>query len=410
MLITPQGAATAFEPRFRAARGARRASLSLLACAATLLTASPAAGAAPPARASTTNLTPVVQHVMSPPRWFEGSDGRVHMKYEVELTNAATVGIDVASIQVRNGRGRPIVTLSGDRLRAAMSALGVQEPTTRLEGSSVGVVFVDLVLPGLRRLPKTIEHRLTVDVGPGLSVGPLLTHVGARAAVSPRPPNVISPPLAGPRWTAAISHHRRSIQTVNGSLRDAQRFAVDFNRLDPQGRSQSGPPELLASSPSYRAPVLAVGDAKVVRVVDGLPELVQGETFSGPLSEFAGNHVILKLAPGTFAGYAHLVPGSVRVHRGDRVRSGDVLGLLGNSGNSSGAHLHFQLMTRPSLLDADGLPFALSRFEFLGDFGSVDALVEADATQTKLPIDPAGAGPRRDVGLVGFPVVNLPRR
>jgi murein DD-endopeptidase MepM/ murein hydrolase activator NlpD len=410
MPLTSQSAAAALDLRSRAARGATALLLLLAACASTLLAASPATGEPPAARASALQFTPVVQRVMSPPRWFEGADGRIHMKYELELTNAATVGLDIAAVEVRNGAGRPIETLSGDRLRAAMSALGSLEPTARLEGSSVGVVFVDLVLPG-RRLPKAIEHRLVVDVGPWLSVGPKLTHVvGARAAVSPRPPMVISAPLAGPRWTAAISHHRRSIQPVNGRLRDAQRFAVDFNRLDSQGRSQTGPAEELTSSPSYREPVLAVRDAKVVRAVDGLPELLQGQTFSGDPAQLDGNHVILKLGPGTFAGYAHLAPGSVRVRRGDRVRSGEVLGLLGNSGNSSGAHLHFQLMTRPSVLDADGLPFALRRFEFVGDFGSIDALVEANATGTKLPIDPAGAGPRRDVGLVGFPVVNLPRR
>ena len=151
-------------------------------------------------------------------------------------------------------------------------------------------------------------------------------------------------------------------------------------------------------------------DAKVVQAVDGLPELIPGETFSGGLAQADGNHVILKLGPGTFAGYAHLVPGSVRVRAGDHVRRGQVLGLLGSSGNSSGPHLHFQLMNRPSLLDADGLPFVLRRFELQGDFGSVDALVEADATGATLAIDRSDAGPRRRVGLVGFPVVDLPRR
>jgi len=68
--------------------------------------------------------------------------------------------------------------------------------------------------------------------------------------------------------------------------------------------------------------------------------------------------VILKLAKGVFAAYAHLAPGSVRVHRGERVREGQLLGKLGNSGISTGPHLHFQLMNRPEPLDADAACFA----------------------------------------------------
>jgi murein DD-endopeptidase MepM/ murein hydrolase activator NlpD len=216
--------------------------------------------------------------------------------------------------------------------------------------------------------------------------------------------------VRGPRWTAAVSVHRRAVQPVNGSLRNSQRFATDWNRLDAEGRSSFGPPDQLTSSPGYRAPVIAVADAKVVRAVDGIPELAPGEPFSGSLEQADGNHVILKLGPRTFAGYAHLVPGSVRVHRGGRVRRGQLLGLLGNSGNSSGPHLHFQLMNRPSIVDADGLPFVLRRFGLVGEIPSLGALLGADATQTAVPIDRSAAGPRRHVGLVGLPALTLPGR
>jgi murein DD-endopeptidase MepM/ murein hydrolase activator NlpD len=57
--------------------------------------------------------------------------------------------------------------------------------------------------------------------------------------------------------------------------------------------------------------------------------------------------VILKLRHRVYAGYAHLIPGTVTVNRGDTVREGEVLGELGNSGNSNGPHLHFQLMNAP---------------------------------------------------------------
>jgi len=120
--------------------------------------------------------------------------------------------------------------------------------------------------------------------------------------------------------------------------------------------------------------------------------------------------VILRLGPRTFAGYAHLVPGSVRVERGERVREGEVLGLLGNSGNSDGPHLHFQLMNRRSLLVADGLPATFKRFELNGRVTSLEALAEANETQAPVPIDRTETGPRRRVGLTGLELLTFPGR
>ena len=71
----------------------------------------------------------------------------------------------------------------------------------------------------------------------------------------------------------------------------------------------------------------------------------------------AGNHVVLDLGHGEYALLAHMQRGSVRVRVGDRVRTGDVLGLTGNSGNSSEPHLHFHVQDRPGLFGgARGLP------------------------------------------------------
>src|SRR5271169_2664779 len=58
-----------------------------------------------------------------------------------------------------------------------------------------------------------------------------------------------------------------------------------------------------------------------------------------------------------YALYAHLKPYSVTLQVGDVVTEGQKLGLLGNTGNTTGPHLHFQVMDRPSALKTNGLPF-----------------------------------------------------
>jgi murein DD-endopeptidase MepM/ murein hydrolase activator NlpD len=74
----------------------------------------------------------------------------------------------------------------------------------------------------------------------------------------------------------------------------------------------------------------------------------------------AGNVVVIDHGTGEFSLLAHMQQGSVRVKKGDRVEPGQVLGLLGNSGNSSGPHLHYHLMDGPLLFKSNSLP---SHFE-----------------------------------------------
>ncbi len=80
------------------------------------------------------------------------------------------------------------------------------------------------------------------------------------------------------------------------------------------------------------------------------------------LETVAGNHIDLDLGGGVYAMYAHLQPGSLRVKVGDKVKRGQLLALVGNTGNSTEPHLHFQLMNDNSPLGSDGLPYALSGF------------------------------------------------
>jgi murein DD-endopeptidase MepM/ murein hydrolase activator NlpD len=104
--------------------------------------------------------------------------------------------------------------------------------------------------------------------------------------------------------------------------------------------------------------LVAPATGLVVEAVDGVRDnrpQVQVENRNDP----AGNHVVLDLGNGEYALVAHMQKGSVRVRVGDRIRPGDVLGLTGNSGNSSEPHLHFHIQDRPGLFaGARGLPIS----------------------------------------------------
>jgi murein DD-endopeptidase MepM/ murein hydrolase activator NlpD len=133
------------------------------------------------------------------------------------------------------------------------------------------------------------------------------------------------------------------------------------------GRVFTGDGSKNSDFPTFGVPLYAVADGTVVEVVDGLPDIApHGQNLELRTPEdFAGNRVLLKLGPGRYACYAHIEQGSVRVHRGQRLRMGQPIGLVGNSGNTTGPHLHFGIQRRPDCL-SESEPFEIDYFTLEG--------------------------------------------
>ena len=108
----------------------------------------------------------------------------------------------------------------------------------------------------------------------------------------------------------------------------------------------------------------------MVRTKTHLPEQVPGRVrLPGATAASAGgNFVVVDIGDGHYAFYAHLQPGSPTVAEGDEVTKGQVLGLLGNTGNSDGPHLHFHVMDGPGPLSSNGLPYRFESFDVQGTF------------------------------------------
>ena len=389
---------------------------SLLFILSLIAIGTPGVGAqATPSPALDAQYTPLVPSVLTPPRWFRGTDEQVHLVYELLLTNAFPVPVDVTTVEVMDAdTGRRVATLTGERLAAAMTLLpDPSTPTASLPAGTVGVVWVDVTFPDPAQLPASIVHRLTVSVPSGPPVGPTLTETAGMATVDLRPPVVLAPPLAGARWVAVGSccdgPHRRAMQPINGELHLAQRFAIDFNRLDTNYRLTAGDPSLNTSSPGYGQPVLAVADATVVAAIDQYPDQIPGAATGVTLENLTGNEVVLDLGDGRYALYAHLKPGSVSVREGERVQQGQMIGELGNSGNSTGPHLHFHVMDSPSGVVADGVPYVFADFELTGTVPPLAELIELDRAQEPVPVDTRVAGRRHDVLPIGRDMVTFPK-
>ncbi|MBK9154901.1 MAG: M23 family metallopeptidase [Chloracidobacterium sp.] len=141
-------------------------------------------------------------------------------------------------------------------------------------------------------------------------------------------------------------------------------FAIDILGLTPNYAAMLRDGESNADYAGWGKEVLASADGEVVYarndVPDNPPNVDPGSVFSkehDPIDATAGNAVIIGHGNSEFSVVMHMQKGSVRVKKGDKVKRGDVIGLLGNSGDSFGPHLHFQLQDGPELFKYTSLPF-----------------------------------------------------
>jgi murein DD-endopeptidase MepM/ murein hydrolase activator NlpD len=157
------------------------------------------------------------------------------------------------------------------------------------------------------------------------------------------------------------------MNSINGALQPTEEFAIDWVRVDAQGRIFHDDPKDVKNCYDYGADVLTVGAGTVVEVVRDLPDEPLGASPTNlSLGPVGGNRVIIGMGNGRYAEYEHLAPNSPTVHVGDYVRRGEKIGLLGNTGNTDAPHLHFQIMDRPSSLDGSALPFVFDRMRLEG--------------------------------------------
>lgn len=335
------------------------------------------------AEAEATPTTALAVQVASPARAVHGSDGREHVEYDLVITNAFTAPVLLQSIQVR-GAGRVLLTLRGSAVAAHTFPLLGTTPTATISPSSAVKTLLDVVLPSSfgTTAPRQLTHVIRYSLP---SNAPIRSAIGSTAVdgptleTSPQPPIRIASPLRGSGWTAVngccadpTSAHRALLLPSEGSYQTPEIFAIDWIRVV-NGRYFTGNGSTVADYPDYGTPVHAVADGTVVSAVNDRPQVppntssAENHTLLDP-ADYSGNSVIEMIGPHEYATYAHMQTGSVRVRPGEQLRTGQVIGRLGNSGNTTSPHLHFGIVDRPDFF-SDSLPFAISSFVVQGAAG-----------------------------------------
>ncbi|HKO94273.1 MAG TPA: M23 family metallopeptidase [Polyangiaceae bacterium] len=331
--------------------------------------------------------------VIAAPRPVATTDEQVHLVYELLLENVSDVSQRITQLDVfAAGRRAPLASFSGDGLQEILFTNGL---TGSVEPGAFGLLFVDLALPLDAPLPRRLQHRLERET----ELEGAVSERGPSVPVVREPAVRVAAPLRGDGFVDVNgccrvgAHNTALLPAEDGQLFLAQRYAIDFLQQE-QGSSFAGDPSDNASYFIFGDDVLAVAGGRIVAASDGVAENVPGQELPPfDLDTAAGNHVVQALGDGRFALYAHLQTGSVRVRVGERVRPGQVLGLVGNTGNSTEPHLHFHVMDRASPLRSNGLPYVFDRFALQGrveltDEGPVVLPTPGpDRRQNRLPLD-----------------------
>ncbi len=159
----------------------------------------------------------------------------------------------------------------------------------------------------------------------------------------------------------------------------SQHYSYDIVGLGPNF-------ELARNDGATSADFYTFGTREILATADGVVVFARNDVPDGRvpreylkmedgLTAIGGNMLMIDHGTGEFSLFAHMRLGTVRVKKGDRVRQGDVLGLMGSSGSPGAPHVHYQLQADSALFGADGLPVRFSNVELVawGRRGKVES-------------------------------------
>jgi Peptidase family M23 len=340
---------------------------------------------------TTQESTPLLLTVHDAPVPFTGSDGRIHLVYELWMTNFTSGEAEISKVEVL-ADGAVLQTLDHAAISSRLQPAGQRESEGTIAKGAQSLLFLNVTLPPGAQIPTQLTHRVEAHYAAAPPGHNDYTGTGGATTVDSRPVAQIGPPLSGDNYISADSccdatRHTRAALPVNGAVHVAQRYAVDWEQLDADNRIYKGPREKPESYTIFGKPVLAVADATVAVVVKGQPEQIPGKFPTDiSLDQADGNAIILDLGQHRYALYAHMQPESIHLERGAKVKRGQIIGQVGNSGNSVAPHLHFQLMDSELSLGSNGLPYEIKSYQVTAETPGTKAFDEAEANGTPLAI------------------------
>lgn len=307
-------------------------------------------------------------------------DGTPMVYYELHISNLINEPIHITAVEVIDDIHSVVVTkFNKDVLAGRVGRIAdtkVDHGNLVISGQSSLVIYLEYAFSSSSK-SKQITHQVYFETQQGDERKSHSVQM-ATFTLSEKLPFVLGAPLRSGIWAAVYNPswqrgHRRVIFTVNGKQFIPGRFAIDFIKLDEQGRYANGDDNVVANWYGYNHDVLAVADGVVVSTRTDFPESATLQAHPTYRADQAtGNYIAIDLGDNRFAFYEHLKPNSILVVPGQRVKKGDKIAALGFTGQSTGPHLHFHIANLNSPLGAEGIPFVFEHFTHVGTYADFD--------------------------------------
>lgn len=328
---------------------------------------------------SENQISPLIGNVLVEPEPVQLSDGKYYIMYELMISNVTKSDITIENLTLTDplNNNVEVAQMDSEKIKTHLHFALSEKPDNVIKPNETAAIMINEIFDE-GSVPKAIDHNISYKiVEPYLIFTAEGTEKIARTSVSNKKPIVISPPLTGDNWLVVnVSNnygHRNAFFPIDGQWFVPERWAVDYIKLTADNQIYSGDPQDFTSYPAYDQDLLAVKNGKVIKVVNGLDNLAIGATLQNmTLDNLGGNYVLIDIGDGYSALYAHIIKDTITVKEGDSVKAGQVIGKLGNSGNSTGPHLHFHILKGSSAIAGQGVPYVFDKFNVDGQISSPD--------------------------------------
>jgi len=209
-------------------------------------------------------------------------DNKEVLAYELHVTNFDVARLTLKRVEVfaNEESSRPVSSLADDTLTTAMIRIG--SPMTMsgnpggeakvarvIEPGARSVIFMWIELPSNRAVPVSLKHRMLFSAA-GLDGASTTdaTLENFQVPVSHDAAPTLDPPFRGGTWFAGNgpsnnSDHRRTITAIDGHIHSAERFAIDWIKVGPNGDSRHDGAAHNENWWGWGEPMLAVGMEKL---------------------------------------------------------------------------------------------------------------------------------------------------
>lgn len=305
----------------------------------------------------------------------------IQLNYELNILNNYRIPLSLKKVEIFDLQNNDIPI-------AEFDSLYIEEHFERpggndlddlklISGNEYGILHLNLVFDTNKSSPEQIFHKLYFERLNKKNES--VVHPMEVAIVNVPKPTKLT--LGFPfnkkgKWLYGAESHNASRFITEGEATYPQRFAIDWIFIDNNGLFAKGDINENINWNTYGIELISVADGKVIDIKDGIIE-------NEPLSEdmavritketIGGNYIIIDIGNNIHAFYGHLIPNSLKVSIGDQVKKGQVIGLLGNSGNSDAPHLHFHLESKSNaFLGGEGMPYLITEFTQLENYSDAE--------------------------------------